>query len=700
MVAPSQSECLPARTRVAVPVLARVGVLRLLALITVVAAAGRVAAAWLRATPVYLPDEYMYAELGRSLSESGRPLVRGVAAHFPALLEPVLTAPFWLLDDVHTAYRLAQALGALAMAAAGPAAYALARRAGLTQGYALGVAVLALVVPDTLYAGWLIAEPFTYPLVVGALAAGVAALSRPSARVQLLFAVLCALAVLGRAQFVVLPACFLAAAFLLGMRERRLRQVVREQRLLLVLFALPLVALLFAGRSALGIYGAPGSEVVWPWTLASRAASDTLVLLYAAGWVIVPGALLGLYAAIRSPRSRGEVAFALLAIVTTVALLFEAASFGDVQIAQERYVFYVAPLIAVGFALYASRGLPYLRAHALLVGGLLVLSFRFPLSDFASAGGLRHAAVLQAVTRVEVAVGSVGNASLIFAVVAGLLCAAALVLPRLGSRAGAAGLALAAVACSATWFGAFSFDARNADDIASKYFPANDMSWVDSHGLEDVALVRSIGSRRIDAIQMFWNRSVDRVLLMPGADILDAFANDRLGIREDGTLYTGKETISSPLLVDDYDVTMQFTGAEPVARATFHTLWRPTGQPRLSMYVIGRYYDGWLSGSGGVALWPKPGERALSGFFTVRVTGNPRIGDVDLIFDLPNGSKHTVTVAAGETKTLRVPVCSQGSWQVPFHATKREVAAGRGITVRAEVPKFTPDPAGCAGESV
>ena len=50
--------------------------------------AARSLAGWLRATPIYFPDEYLYAELGRSLLESGRPAVRGIEPRFPSLLQP------------------------------------------------------------------------------------------------------------------------------------------------------------------------------------------------------------------------------------------------------------------------------------------------------------------------------------------------------------------------------------------------------------------------------------------------------------------------------------------------------------------------------------------------------------------------------------------------------------------------------------
>ena len=38
------------------------------------------------ATPLYFPDEYIYATLARSLAEHGRPLIRSSPAHFPALV--------------------------------------------------------------------------------------------------------------------------------------------------------------------------------------------------------------------------------------------------------------------------------------------------------------------------------------------------------------------------------------------------------------------------------------------------------------------------------------------------------------------------------------------------------------------------------------------------------------------------------------
>src|SRR4051794_41888716 len=74
---------------------------------------GRLLAALGRVAPYYLPDEYIYPSLARSFAEHGRPVIRGVGVHFPALLDPLLTAPVWLVThDPVRAYGITQGLHA------------------------------------------------------------------------------------------------------------------------------------------------------------------------------------------------------------------------------------------------------------------------------------------------------------------------------------------------------------------------------------------------------------------------------------------------------------------------------------------------------------------------------------------------------------------------------------------------------------
>src|SRR5262249_3122658 len=147
----------------------------------------RTALAWLRAAPALFPDEYIYSAIGRSIADSGRPSIRGGSAHFPALLQPIATAPAWLFGDVDVGFRAGQAVGALAMSRAAVPVFLLARRLGLSKWLALAVAALTVLVPDLVYAAFVTSEPFAYPLFLATAAAATLALADPTRRNQLAF---------------------------------------------------------------------------------------------------------------------------------------------------------------------------------------------------------------------------------------------------------------------------------------------------------------------------------------------------------------------------------------------------------------------------------------------------------------------------------------------------------------------------------
>src|SRR4051812_28040146 len=50
-------------------------------------------------TPTYFPDESLSPALARGFASGDGPVIRGLVVHFPAMLEPLLTAPFWLSND-------------------------------------------------------------------------------------------------------------------------------------------------------------------------------------------------------------------------------------------------------------------------------------------------------------------------------------------------------------------------------------------------------------------------------------------------------------------------------------------------------------------------------------------------------------------------------------------------------------------------
>jgi hypothetical protein len=200
------------------------------------------------ATPNYFADEYIYSSISRSLAEHGRPLIRSAPAHFPALLEPLAAAPFWLFHDPALAYRLTQAENALAMSLAAIPVYLLTRRIGLGPGLALVAAALTVASPDLFYVSYILADPLAYPLVLTTLYAAVCALSRPSRRAQVAFVVLAALTALTRIQYALLPIVFVAGA--IAVERGSIRRAFGSFRLTWGIFAAPVAALIVLGPAA------------------------------------------------------------------------------------------------------------------------------------------------------------------------------------------------------------------------------------------------------------------------------------------------------------------------------------------------------------------------------------------------------------------------------------------------------------------
>jgi hypothetical protein len=677
--------------------LARVSPLQWLGVIVAVSFVVRTIAGWLRAGPVYFPDEYIYSELGRSIAEHGRPLVRGAAAHFPAVLQPLLTAPAWLAHDVETSFRLVQLEGALVMSLAAVPVYLLGRRLDLSAWLSLGAAALTVAVPDMLYAGWVLADPFTYPLALAALAAGVTALAYPSRRSQIAFVAFAGLATLARVQFVVLPACFLLAALALGLRERRLRRIVAEQRLALGLFALALVPLALAGPGALlGYYHGVLDLQLSPLGIGKWAAADAMLVLYSCGWILAPGAIVGLVLAVWRPRSRGELAFGILATLFSLAVLFQAglyAANGADRI-QERYFFYVLPLVFLAFGLFASRGWPHRIPHALLAGALILVSARVPLAGFAASDGRSNSPLLFSAGELENLVGDTGLASLVIAGLVALLSLTAAALCFRPRRATGVAIGLALGACALSSAGAVAYDHALSNRVRANVVPGNP-SMVDAAGLGDAALLQSpYGDRGFATEELFWNRSLKSLVLLPAASPTDAFSVRRAQIAGDGSILVAGRALEQPLLVDSYGATTRFRGARELDRTRLYRLVKPTNRPRLALYVPGRYFDGWLALEGAMRLWPGEVGGKLTGHLSFSLDLPPSGDPVEVRLRYPGGQR-TVSVRPGTRSAVSLAVCSTGPWSMHFSGPFTGSIGPRFVSVRSTEPTFRTDPAVC-----
>ena len=599
--------------------------------------------------PRYFPDEYLYTAIARALGSGRAPSVRGESAHFPALLEPILAAPFQALFGPELAYRLTQAENAVLMSLAAVPVYLLARRLSLSAGYALACAAFAVAIPDLVFASYTLADPVAYPFAMGALAAGVAALERPARRMQLLFLALAGLATFARVQYVVLPAAFVAAAVLVDRRR-----VLRTQRLPLFLLALPVVGAVALGPARVFGYYANVTHLHVGGALLHWAGVDLFLLAFAAGIVLVPGALV----AIARPRGRTETAFAGLSAVFGSGLLLEAALYASNGSSrfQERYLFALLPLVPVGFGLYLKHGRPGRGAVALLSLALFALAAQLPLSGYAAALGKTDSPFLVAVFRLEKIVGT-ANGSFVLAVLAGAAAAGAVLVSRRGGGRYAVAATLAAALLAS--FAATVGDSANARQVRRDYLPVN-ASWVDATGLRDVPLLQTVGSPPASAIeQLYWNRSIAAEALLGDARATDVYAAPRVRIARDGTM-TG---VGTTVLVQDYAATIRFANAARVATAGTFSLWAADEAPRLELLERGRFSDGWLARSGALTVWPDASGRTRG---TVRFT-----------LSLPAGAAPTTIrfgkarydIRPGEQTTVIYTIDARGPWSLPFSTT-------------------------------
>ena len=645
----------------------------------------RVVASIAHVTPYYFPDEYLYPALARGFASGNGPVVRGAVVHFPALLESLLTAPFWLSNDPELALRLTQGLHSLAMSLAAVPVYLLARRLQLSTTVALGSALVAVACPDLLYASFTLSDPIAYPLVLAGVYAGVVALDRPTRRSQIAFFVFSALATFTRVQYVALPLAFAVAVLVL--ERGNVRRAVSRYRLSLALFGLPALAVLALGPGRLlGAYSGVASVGFHPLGILRWAANDAMLLIYATGVVLVPGALVALF----TPRTRAERAFSVLTLVFTVALLLQAGFIADFDShrLQERYFFPVVPLAALLFGLALARGRKALRAAVLVAFGILLLSLRIPLSGYTAAHGKDDSPTLTAMLRLEQLVAT-GNGSLTVAlvtIVLALVGAAVLFRPRFGA---AVGLALAVVAGGALSLGAHSFDGRNAQKLRTHDMPA-DARWVDHAKLGHVALVEAPGSVAPHALEaLWWNTSIDREFLLGSGTATDHFGGlERLAIEDDGRLVSAGKPVTQPLLVQTYGSRLALTNATLVRRGASFELFATKGTPRATMLADGYFFDGWLARRGAITVWPDAGGRT-AGSLHLSVS-MPLGADVMKVELKAPGFARTITVTPGKASDVVVRVSTKGPWTLRYFAPSGGFASdNRRVSVLSTPPVFS-----------
>jgi hypothetical protein len=591
-------------------------------------------------TPAVFTDELLFSELARSFAEGGGLRVRDEPFFFPTVVPSLLQTPVWLASSMPLAYELAKALNAVLMCSAAIPAYWLSRRL-VRPAYALLVAVATVACAPMLYHGYLTSEAAAYPVFLLAVGACIRALEAPSPRRDLLAVAVLGLAVLTRAQFVVLPLVFVLAVFVVG-------RPVRRHRTALALLLSAAVAFAVVGTSALGFYSG-ARELDYSFAETVRWGGWTAALLpFAAGLLVVPGAVVGLAYGVVRPRNAAERAFATVTALLIVLLPVQAGliASGDTGRPFERYAFYVLPLLFLAFCCLAERDGVRAHFHLAAALGLAAVAVAIPFSTLARDPFDFDSPTLSAVE----AAGrwaTPGDAAVLFAAVGVAAALAAVLLRRRPALIVGLSIGLSFFVGIAAYSGDRRMTERTLTSLA-----AAEPDWLERTGIREAdVLALPGGSLHSGWILESWNRNVGRTFH------LDDVPNDPLpftntGLRADGSLTAADTAVRSEYLVVDSSGTRVELDAQAIARPRPNlTLYRTSGPVRLRSVAFGVHHDGWADSIVRYSAFP----RETSGAYRV-------------VLSLPSGRlarqvrlqagpvRRRIDLTPGASKAISVPV--------------------------------------------
>ena len=353
-------------------------------------------------TPWIMIDELVYSEMAKSFATSGHFLVRDAPAGLNSVVYPALISPAWLAHPMGTTYGLAKAINVVVMTATAIPLYLWARRV-VAPVFALLTVALTLLMPSFVYTGMLMTENAFLPAFVLAAFAFALALERPTLvrQVASFAAILLAIGIRyqGLVLLLVLPVAILLKVLFELRAERRpepWRFAWRELRrywltaALLVGGGLLYIAVQAArGNTLRG--GLGGYQVVAGHGYDFGAARHWVLLHFAelgfsVGMLPASAFLLLLGLAFTRGGTRSEAERAFLAVTTAAVplIVVEVAVFASrfsLRV-EDRYMFFLAPLLFLAFALWIDRGLPrplLLTAVAAAVPAALL--FALPLAS-------------------------------------------------------------------------------------------------------------------------------------------------------------------------------------------------------------------------------------------------------------------------------------------------------------------------------
>jgi hypothetical protein len=537
-----------------------------------------------------MTDELLYERLALSVDRllSPVPRVHGAVVANLNQLYPLMLAPVFATGTIAEGLHRAHVLNAFLMSSAAVPTYLLALRVTRNVWAATLAAALTVAVPWMVLASFLLTGAVAYPAFVWALLAFHVTITAPSRRNDALAALALIVAVSARTQFIVL-------AFVLALMVAKRW---REHRVLVYVYAAGAavgLAWVVAGHSPLGTYSSTTSGNPLPAAVVPAFFSHLAAV--AVGLGLVPFIVGGAWMLRRE-------AFALLALLTTVVLTLEVASF-DVRfgggLVRDRYIFYLAPVFAIAFAAALSSWERPSWRLAVPVGVLALGFMEAPLPVFDKLYVDTPVSIIDGYLRREV--GGLTGARIFL--IAASIVAAALVVEAgilLGRRAivPVAALALLMTTAETGYAVERLFRVNGTAGRPLTVDPSSELAWVDSivgraGHVTMVPYPIVPGDYWSSAAYWwdveFWNVAADRTVGIPGAFEWTPSTFPKLALAFDRL---GRANVSLP-----GDV------LQAVADARFHIagtvmfnnrnafLVRPEQPWRADWTTTGLYDDGW-----------------------------------------------------------------------------------------------------------
>ena len=606
-------------------------------------------------SPTVYPDELLYSKLAQGIVSGHGFSVRGETVLFPAPLAALAQAPAWLIHSTPDAYAVAKALNAALMSAAVFPAYAVARRL-VRPSYALFAAALTVAGPPMLYGAYLMSEALAYPVFLLALATMLRAIERPSRRMEVAVVAVSLAAVLTRLQFVVVPIAYLVAAPLAGkLAGEPLPAVLRRHRVSIVaLLAFGGVPLL-TGGAVLGTYRGAAFLHYDIVSVLSWTGLTAALIPFAAGWLVVPGALLGLVLLAWRPRNRADAGFAALALACIAFVLLEIGlvGAGDAGRALERYAIYLVPLVAIAFFAYAERGAACRRTYVALAFVGAATAWLMPFPARVGTEFTFDTPTFSVYGELERWFGN-ANAATIFAGVP--LCGGiALALLPLRRRFAPAAVGLATIGLLLL-SGIPAYAGDHAVTRGALRLRAGDPpNWLDRSGLGSADYLQlSNSSAHFGWLLESWNRDLRHVIRL-GAPSYDAFASRGARVGRDGRLLVeGREPGPGVLVVNDFGTSIDIEGRVVARPLDGLTAYRVPAAPHVRSLATGLYFDRWAASLLRFQAWPR--RPSARGFYRVVLSLPQGHNGRTVSFAVRGRAMRTIYLAPGQTKVSWIPV--------------------------------------------